>query len=81
MRSYAHWQCRRFECQGHICEFVDFGERKTTRDLQYVRDLDVASDLFLVVDDPLVPAMAAVGHAAQNNFGDFEARLSQAHYE
>ena len=39
----------------------------------YARDLDVSSDLFLVVDDPLVPAMAAVGHATQDYFGDFQA--------
>lgn len=44
-----------------------------------IRDFDVFSDFFLVVNDPLIPAMAAIGHAAQNDFGDFEARLSQAH--
>ena len=42
----------------------------------YSRELDVL-DSFLLLEDPTLPALVAVGHATEDNLGDLEARVPE----
>ena len=37
--------------------------------------------LLFIADDPFLPAFSTVGHAAQNNFGDFQPGFTKANYK
>lgn len=46
----------------------------------HIRIFDVLDSLFFV-QDPLLPALQAVLHGTQDNFGNFQPRVSQANYK
>ncbi len=44
-----------------------------------LRELDVLES-FLLADEPLVPVWVAVGHAAEDDLGNLQARVAEANW-